>query len=374
MSNFKNKKYEIIEGWGSIAFNLVISIMKLGVFLFTHSISVLADAAHSFSDIFTSALVIIGAKISNKKPDSEHPFGHGRADTIAAFVMAFFIILTGVEFLQFSVKRILSPEPIKWSFFNFGILATTILIKLGNVFFAAMINKKVESKTIKTDFWHHLTDVISTLIVLLGLILSKYNVPMADGIAGVLVSFFIMSVGISIVKDSFSVLLGEAPKSELLQKIRKIAKRTNKLITNIHDIIVNNYGSRNIISLHIEVPSSLSISEAHEIAEAVEDNIENHLNASAVVHIDPVNKNHKYYPLIEKLLKNFLQEHKFIKSYHDLRLVGGNHKFNVLFDLVTDSKINYDKTKLLKEVKKYLKQNCEKIHEIGVKIEPFYTY
>ena len=374
MSNLKNKKYEIIEGWGSIAFNLVISIMKLGVFLFTHSISVLADAAHSFSDIFTSALVIIGAKISNKKPDYEHPFGHGRADTIASFVMAFFIILTGVEFLQFSVKRMLSPEPIKWSLLNFGILAATIFIKLGNVLFAAKINKKVESETIKTDFWHHLTDVISTIIVLLGLILSKYNVPMADGIAGILVSFFIMSVGISIVKNSFSVLLGEAPNSELLQKIRKIAKETNNLITNIHDIIVNNYGSRNIISLHIEVPSSLSLSEAHEIAEEVEDKIENKLNASAVVHIDPVNKNHKYYPVIEKLLKKFLQQHHFITSYHDLRLVGGNNKFNVLFDFVTDSKTDYDKTKLLKEVKKYLKQNCEEIHEIGIKIEPFYTY
>ena len=262
-------RYGMLEGWMSIFINFTLGTIKIIIALIYGSISLLADAIHTLSDMATSIIIILGFKISKKPSDKEHPFGHGRMEQIATLVVAVLLGVSAIELIQYSFKRILSPQPVNISWLPIIIIFLTIFFKEWLGQFSNFLAKKIGSLALEADAWHHRTDAISSLLVVIALIASKYGFIYLDGIVGLVIGAYIIYLGWDIAKKSIDQLLGESADDELIKEIKNIVLQEEQ-VKNIHDLIVHQYGEQKLLSLHIEIPSNLTLSEAHTIADNVE--------------------------------------------------------------------------------------------------------
>jgi len=346
-------RYGLLEGWVSIVINVLLFFIKGALGLATTSISLIADAIHTLADTATSIVVIIGFKIAKKPSDKEHPFGHGRMEAIATLIIAVLLMVVGVEFIKSSIDRIIHPTSISASWLVLTIIIITIIIKELLALFARELGIMINSKTLRADFLHHRSDVIATALVVVALISSRYGYTRIDGVAGILVALLIIYFGYSILKESVTPLLGEAPSKEIIQKIEKIAKSC-KGVYGIHDVIVHHYGQERLVSLHIEVSDDETPAKLHDISEDVELKIGEETNSTVVVHLDPLTKSHERYSEIDSAIQKMVLEDNRIISHHDLRIVECEKRvFNVIFEIALDESVDeqeeYDIKQLLQE-------------------------
>ena len=340
-------KYGILEGWTSIFINFTLGIIKIIIALIYGSISLLADAIHTLSDMATSIIIIIGFKISRKPGDKEHPFGHGRMEQIATLIVAVLLGVSAIELIQHSFQRILSPQTVNISWIPIIIIFVTIFFKEWLGQFSNFLAKKIDSLALQADAWHHRTDAISSLLVVIALIASKYGFIYLDGIVGLIIGLYIIYLGWDIAKKSIDQLLGESADESLINEIKSIVMQENQ-VKNIHDLIVHQYGEQKLLSLHIEIPSHLTLSEAHTIADNVENMIEEKLNIYTTIHLDPVIPPSQESKKIESLIEKFIKEDERIDSFHDLRLIGEEDYSNLLFDLVFKGELKSSEKKEIK--------------------------
>ena len=169
-----NKKLSYIEGWLSIVINTLLFAFKLFVGMFSGSIAIIADAWHTLSDSLSSMVVIIGAKISVKPGDKEHPFGHGRIELIASLIIGFLLLLTGVNLITESVERLSNNTAFNFHPLLITACAISIILKEGMAQFSLWAYRKSGSTTLKADAWHHRSDAISSAIILAGMFLGSY--------------------------------------------------------------------------------------------------------------------------------------------------------------------------------------------------------
>jgi cation diffusion facilitator family transporter len=327
-------QYGTLEGWTSIFINLVLGIIKIIIALIYGSISLLADAIHTLSDMATSIIIILGFKISKKPGDKEHPFGHGRMEQIATLIVAILLGVSAIELIQHSFKRILSPQPVTMSWMPIIIIFFTIFFKEWLGQFSSFLSKKIGSLALEADAWHHRSDAISSLVVVIALIASKYGFIYLDGIVGLLIGAYIIYLGWDIAKKSIDQLLGESADESLISEITNIVMQEDK-VKNIHDLIVHQYGEQKLLSLHMEIPADITLSEAHTIADSVENTIEEKLNIYTTIHLDPIMPPSPESKKIEAIIGDYIKDDKRIDSYHDLRLIGEEEYSNLLFDLVS---------------------------------------
>jgi len=326
-------QYGMLEGWTSIFINLILGIIKIIIALIYGSISLLADAIHTLSDMATSIIIILGFKISRKPGDKEHPFGHGRMEQISTLIVAVLLGVSAIELIQHSFQRILSPQPVSMSWVPIIIIFITIFFKEWLGQFSNFLANKIGSLALEADAWHHRTDAISSLLVVIALIASKYGFIYFDGIVGLLIGIYIIYLGWDIAKKSIDQLLGESADEALISEIKDIVMQ-EKQVKNIHDLIVHQYGEQKLLSLHMEIPANLTLSEAHTIADNIENRIEEKLNIYTTIHLDPVMPPSGESQIIEDIINNYIKDDKRIDSFHDLRLIGEEDYSNLLFDLV----------------------------------------
>lgn len=369
----KKKKIGFLAGWLSIIVNFILAIVKVIFGIFTGSIALIADAVHTISDVLTSIIVIVGFKISTKPADREHPFGHGRMESIATLIISIILFTVSVEFFQLGIKKIIKPTYIIANWFIISIIFVTVILKELLAKITKHLGTLINSKSIEADSWHHRSDAISSLFVIIGFIGSIYGIKWLDGIATLLVSLFIAWVAFGLSKETVNKLLGEAPSKELLEEIINIAK-SHENVDGVHDIIVHSYGDNMLVSLHIEVEDKYSAMKVHDISEDVESLLEKKFSSTkAIVHADPINTDHKDYKKIKDFIdKEMENDHSFL-SYHDLRIIGSEKRSNILFD------IEYDKDLSEKEMIQLRKTLIKKLWEtfkMGaiIKIEPKCTY
>jgi cation diffusion facilitator family transporter len=289
-SNPKNRaKYGYLEALVSIFGNVLLFLIKITLAFFVNSIGLAADALHSLSDVSSSGVVLFGFKLSKKEPDRKHPFGHGRAEHIATLIIAVLLITIGISFIQQSITRILNPEPLTnpdLAIITVIIVLFTALVKELMARYSSLISKKIESEMLQADAWHHRTDAISSIGVVIGIIGSYFGYFILDAIFGIFVSFIIIYVGIHLIKTSSDILIGTQPKKALIQKLQKLADSTPQ-INGIHSIYVHDYGHIKIITFHAEMNGELSLDEAHDIADKIEEKIRRTTHYFPVIHVEP---------------------------------------------------------------------------------------
>ncbi|MFH1503796.1 MAG: cation diffusion facilitator family transporter [Candidatus Omnitrophota bacterium] len=367
-------RYGSLEGWVSIVVNVVLFGVKIVTGLAINSVSLIADAVHTLADSVTSAVVIVGFKMAKKPSDKEHPFGHGRMESIATLIVSVLLFIAGVELLEKSVHSVLNPQSATASLGVILVIVGTILIKELMARFSYLLGDMIDSKALKADALHHRSDVIATALVVIALIASRFGFNRVDGIMGVFVSLIIFYSAYEIAKEAINPLLGEAVSKETLKRIEAIAKN-HQGVSGVHDIIFHRYGQTSIISLHIEVSDKEDVSKLHTLSEEVEDEISQEMGGVVVVHIDPVNKDHPQYGIIAKAIGEIIAQDKRVHSFHELRIIGCNQdKCNVVFDIALEENADEQETQdIISSIQEKFKSKFPKMKTV-IKAEPKYVY
>ncbi len=323
----------ILQGVVSIVVNLVLFLVKGLLGLMLGSVALMADAVHSLSDIGTSLVVIFGFVWARKPRDSKHPFGHGRVEFVSALVIAVLLIVAAIEFAQFGISRIMNPAPYTAPWWAIIVVVLTMVMKQWLTVFAQALARLTGSQALKADYWHHLSDVMSTGLVLIALLASRIGWAGVDGWAGLGVSLFILYTGVQTARDAISPLLGEAPGAAEIRQIEKAA-RSVPGVRGVHDIILHKYGDDHLVSFHIEVDAGKTAMEVHDISERVEAETEKLCGGKAIVHVDPVDRSHPDYERAEQMMQELVSRQDHITEFHDLRVDGAGNKLRLSVDVV----------------------------------------
>ena len=337
-------QYVYIAGIIGILANILLFIVKFSVGVLTGSIAVMADAFNNFSDTASSVITMIGVKLANLPADKEHPHGHGRLEYLSALLVAFMVMLVGVQFIKSSVERILNPSVIQFEIVSFILLAISVVVKLWLSRFNKVMGEKVNSSALKAASVDALGDVFTSSTVLISFLAARFTSFPVDGYAGVLVAGFILYAGYTLVKETISPLLGEAPDEELVNDIYERILSYD-LITGAHDLVIHNYGvGRIMASIHAEIPADQDIMTIHDVIDQAEREISEALKLHLVVHMDPVCIETDEIKEMKRELDKIIATHPAILSMHDFRIIGHEPTKNLVFDLVVDG------SKLTKEL------------------------
>jgi cation diffusion facilitator family transporter len=349
-SSNTRQSYGYLGGFVGIFVNILLFGAKFVIGSTLNSVSIAADAFNNLTDVGSSVITIIGFKIADKPADKDHPFGHGRGEYIAGLIISFIVLLVGVEFVKSSYDRILNPVKLEFELISFIVLLISIAAKLWLGSFNKRLGREIKSEALNATSFDSFSDVIVTSTVAISLVISKFTTLPVDGYIGMLVSGFILFAGYSLIKDTISPLLGEAPPPELVKAITEEVLKYQGII-GAHDLIVHSYGANKYMAtVHAEIPSSIPILDAHEIIDIAENKISKKLDISLIIHMDPVNVNdveiQETRIEVEEILKDFPQ----IISYHDFRIVGTHSHKNILFDVVVNNTLALEKEKQFLEL------------------------
>ena len=335
------ERYGILSGGVGIACNVFLFVLKLVIGLLTGSISIAADAFNNLSDGLSCLISIVGFKVSGKAPDAKHPFGYGRTEYIAGLVVSFIIVLVGFEFFKTSLDRIINPAPVTFSAILVVILAVSMLVKLWMGAFNVQIGRSIDSPVLMAAGQDSRNDVITTGVVILGMVAGQFTTLPVDGYVGVLVAAFIVWAGFGIARDTVAPLLGEAADPEIARSIEKIVMESDYIV-GVHDLIVHNYGAgRSLASLHAEVPSDSDFVAVHEVIDEAEKRVWQRTGVYVVIHMDPIDVNNEHVAALRGQVENVLQGIDESLSMHDFRVVDGERQINLIFDVVIP--FSYDK-------------------------------
>ena len=313
--------------------NLILSIIKISVGFISGSVSITADGFNNLSDMASSIITMIGIKLANRPADKEHPFGHGRMEYLSALVVAFMVMLVGVQFVKTSFERILNPVAVSFEIIPFILLLISLLIKLWLSRFNKFMGLKINSTALKAASVDALGDVFTSSCVLISFLAAKFTALPIDGYVGLIVSAAILYAGYSLIKDTISPLLGEAPDEELVKKIKQGVLSYDNII-GVHDLIIHNYGvGKCMASIHAEIPSNIDLVTIHEIIDSAEREISQKLNIYLVIHMDPMCIHDDKINKVKGEVQEILLKYKTIKSMHDFRITEGKDKINIIFDI-----------------------------------------
>lgn len=328
------ERYCVLAGVLGIICNIVLFAVKLIIGRLMNSISILSDAFNNLSDMGSSIISILGAKMSNRRPDHEHPFGHGRMEYIASFVVSCIILVVGFELFRSSIDKIIHPEPVRFSMILIVILTLSMLVKIWMFYYNRYMGKQIDSTVLRAASSDSLNDVVATAAVILATVIGNYVSFPIDGIMGVIVSVLIMIAGFKIAKEVVDRLLGQRPDPALVKEITDMILSYDGMI-GIHDMIVHNYGpGRNFASVHAEVSDDSDIIKTHEMIDQAEQDILRETGVMIVIHMDPVSLNSPETNELLCLVKKIIAEIDPTLTIHDFRITKGQSRINVIFDLV----------------------------------------
>ena len=328
------RAYGTLCGAVGIALNLLLFAGKFFAGRLSGSIAVTADAFNNLSDAGSSAVTLLGFRLAGKKPDTDHPFGHGRIEYISGLVVAGLILLMGVELAKSSFDKILHPEPVAFSALAAAIMAASVCVKLYMWLYNRAVGRKIKSAAMEATATDSLSDTIATSAVLLAMLAGKWTGLAVDGYVGLVVALFILFSAYKAAKETLSPLLGQAPDPELVQEIRDITL-ANDTVQGVHDLVVHDYGpGRMMISLHAEVPAHGDIMAMHDVIDNVEKELMERLHCHAVIHMDPIVTDDDHVNALRAQVAELVKQVDPALTIHDFRVVRGTTHDNLIFDAV----------------------------------------
>lgn len=331
----KRSIYGMVCGFVGIFFNIILFVGKLLAGIITSSISITADAMNNLSDAGSSIVTLAGFKLAAQKPDSKHPYGHGRIEYLAGLAVAAVILIMGFELFRDSIGKVLRPHDTEFSYVVIFILLASILVKCYMAYYNYSIGKEIDSAAVRAAAMDSMSDCIATGAVLVTTVLNHLYGWQLDGYCGILVSLFIMYSGIQAARDSVDPLLGIEPDEEFLQQIEDISLSFDENIVGIHDLMVHDYGpGRKIISLHAEVPADSNMIQIHDVIDNLEKKLSKDLGCMATIHMDPVAVNDPEVKELKHQVADLVKEVLDAITIHDFRVVKGDTHTNLIFDMV----------------------------------------
>ena len=327
-------RYGVLAGTVGIICNILLFAGKLAVGLGLHSISVIADAFNNLSDAAASVIGFIGVRLASKPADENHPFGHERIEYIAALIVAFLVIEVGLSFFKGSIEKIREPEELIFGSIPMLVLLVSILVKLWLAYFNRTLGKRIHSGVMQATATDAMGDVITTAATAGSILFFHFTGKNVDGFVGIAVALVVMWAGIKIIKDTLEPLIGGAVNPEIYRKITESVEKYDGVLGS-HDLIVHNYGpTKNLASIHAEVPNDMDIETSHEIIDRIERDAARELGVFLVIHMDPLETRNERVATVKSQVAEALKGIDARLSLHDFRMVDGEQKINLIFDVV----------------------------------------
>lgn len=366
------RAYGQLCGAVGIGLNLLLFAVKFFAGSVSGSIAITADAFNNLSDAGSSLVTLLGFRLAGRKPDPEHPFGHGRMEYISGLVVSGLILLMGVELGKSSMGKILHPEAVASSPLVLVILVVSIGVKLYMFSYNRAVGKKIRSTAMDATAMDSLSDAVSTAAVLVATLVGQFTGLMIDGWVGLLVALFILYSAYKAAKETLSPLLGQTPDPEFVRHIQEIVLSYPE-VQNVHDLIVHDYGpGRVIISLHAEVSASGNLLQLHDVIDNIEHRLQKELGCVAVIHMDPIVTDD---PETQRLRLAVAEKVKTIDprlTIHDFRMVPGPSHTNLIFDTVVPYGVKLDRAQAQKRIAELVRQLGEQYFAV-VQIDNSYV-
>lgn len=320
-------------GLVGIVTNLLLFLIKLIAGILSHSLAIMADAVNNLTDSGSSVIMLVGFKLAGKPADEKHPFGHARIEYLSGVVVSFIVLFLGLELGISSVQKIFAPEETAFTLLTFVILILSILVKLWQFFFYRSVGKKLKSEAIAATSADSRNDAITTTVVLIGAVFTRFTDLNLDGFLGLAVAAFIVVSGVKLILETGNPLLGTAPDPELVKSIyQKIMSYEG--IIGLHDLTVHNYGAdRCFASVHCEVPAEEDILKSHDIIDNIERDFLEERNIHLVIHLDPIVTGDERTNLLHGQVVELVKRRYPQTAIHDFRVVWGVTHSNVVFDV-----------------------------------------
>lgn len=354
-------RYTFICSLCGIFLNLLLFVGKFIAGLLSRSIAIQGDAFNNLSDASSSLITLIGVKMSSKKADSEHPFGHGRMEYVAGLVVAMLIAIMGVDLLKDSLGKVIYPEAVNKEYFSLTliILIISVLIKAYMCLYNRKYGKMLNSSPMLATATDSLCDAGATLGILISTVIAHFTgFIRLDGICGILVSFVVLFAAYKTAKETLLPLLGKAPDAQFIKEIKEIVMAKPEII-GIHDLIVHDYGpGRVMISLHAEVPSDTKLSVIHEVIDNTETELKEKLLCEAVIHCDPVDIHDEITIGLREDVSKIISKLSNDISFHDFRVVHGTGHTNLIFDILLPPDYQGSESELCQQIR----SEVQKIH------------
>ncbi|WP_422486645.1 cation diffusion facilitator family transporter [Gudongella sp. DL1XJH-153] len=352
------RKIGYLAGFVGVVVNLLLTIIKLVIGIMISSIGVVADGVNNMADSASSIVTLVGFKMSGMPADKEHPYGHGRVEYISALIVAFMVIIVGVQFIKSSVERILEPKAVQFDMVSLMILTVSILFKVWLGLFNKNLGHKISSQGLKATAADAMGDVLITSVVVLSIFFGQFTEFPVDGVVGVFVSLFIIYAGYNIVKDTVSPLIGEAPSDELIQSIYKDVMEY-EYITGAHDLLIHSYGAgRTMATIDVEFPATIDVVTIHDVIDMAERELGEKYNMTLVIHMDPLGPESMERYELRKRVKRIIKSDDRVLSIHDFQVLEEKDDRIIEFHaVVTDDKLSADKEYL--ELKRELERSVD---------------
>lgn len=327
------EQYSILSGILGIFCNLFLFISKFIIGTMSNSVAIISDAFNNLTDMGSSFISIISAKLSNKPPDKDHPFGHGRFEYLASLTISIIILVVGYKLCEESIGKFFSPEPLDFSIWTVIVLALSIGIKLWMCLYNRYIAKKINSSVNEATASDSINDAIATTGVLVATLAQQFVAIPIDAAAGTAIGLMIMYTGYGIAKDVVNLLLGEAPSQELVQDIIQCAMQCDYVV-GVHDIRIHDYGpGRTFASLHAEVPDTANLVEVHAALDVLEDELKDRFQMEVNIHMDPLCTDQRKINEVRQIIDDIIQT-KYPQYHTDnLRITSGKARLNIICDL-----------------------------------------
>ena len=349
------QSYGILCGAVGIVLNLFLFGGKLLAGLLSGSIAITADAFNNLSDAGSSVVSLLGFHMAAQKPDSDHPFGHGRLEYISGLVVSMLIILMGAELFKSSVGEILEPGEVVFRPLSLAILGVSICVKLYMSYYNRSVGKKIDSAAMRATAMDSISDVFATTAVLISSLVGYLTDLQIDGWCGLLVACFILYAGARAAMDTVNPLLGQPPEPEFVREVEQLVLAHSEIV-GLHDLIVHNYGpGRVMITLHAEVPADGDLLELHDVVDTVETELSEKMHCIATIHMDPVVNDAATNELRQQVAELVRTVDPGI-TIHDFRMVRGTTHTNLIFDALVPFGLRESDKEIAKRIKLLVRQ------------------
>lgn len=369
-------RYGLLAGWVSILATLSLFIVKMTLGVVSGSVSIIANAFHLLSNLANSVILVVTFWATARPATAKNPFGHGRMEHLAPLIMSIFLFVSGIQLAERSFHQALNPHELHFWKALPWILLASIVVKQWLSQFITYLGKRVHSHAILTSAFHHKIEAVMSLTVIGGLVASyNFHHPEIDGIIGILVSLWLLYLGFTHAKEAIVPLLGQAPSPEMIAKIRKTAQSVDG-VEDVHEIIVHDYGSMYMISLHAEIPEKFTAPEMHEIAEKCERELRKHFGGAVVCHTDPLLERTPQIQAIEDQFRRIVEDIPKIMGYHEFRVIAeSTEKFIIAADIdAVEDVPESDFKSIRRELAERILQEIPNIAYSTLYITPKYAY
>lgn len=366
----KREWYGILCGIVGVILNLILFGFKSFAGFISGSVAIMADAVNNLSDAGSSIITLIGFKLAGQKPDSEHPFGHGRFEYLAGFLVSALILAMGFSLLKESVVKIFHPTPMEFSTTIVIILVASILVKAYMAFYNLSVGNKIDSTAIKATAKDSLGDCMATGAVLFATLFSHFQGINLDSYCGVLVSLLIFYAGYSPLKETLDSLLGAMPDDGYAEDMKKKVETYDPHIVGVHDMMIHDYGpGRRVVSLHVEVPADGDMLALHDIIDNLEKDLGREFQCVATIHMDPVLINDERVNSLKQQVTRLVEQIYPGINIHDFRVVFGETHTNIIFDMVVPFSCTYSDEELKHLSEGFVKENIGEQYFVVVEID-----